>query len=362
MAGRLDMEQIVQKLKSERGEEITEALQTLIAYESDSTRLKERRILQELTLIENGRVYVKLLKQMFCCPPDKDAKEEQERLGFTELDGAHLRGSSTRALLHMARSKVVADFLTAHSGAKEMLHNVLLTILEQKIISKMDQGSSSVDLHLVLDVFLGLVSFVRTSREFRSIIISRGEIIQAAKWIFSPGFSAMADPAAEVFFLRETIALFLSMVSRYPETHDWLIDQGIVELASQMYKMQEKTPGESGDRIKRHIPLFFSNIIWQENGRRRLRETGAFSKLSEISALIQKAHRFVPLWMLFEKVLRDGEDSWLGEPVILKMLGKMLKKEIGDAAQEASESSLAYAQGGMPSAGQQPGQIPLDLR
>lgn len=177
------MEQIVQKLKSERAEQIMEALQTLTEYESDSTKSKETRLLQELTLIENGRVYVKLLKQAFCCPPDEKAKQEQERLGFTELDAAFLRGSSTRALMHMARSKVVADFLTAHSGAKEMLHNALLTILYQKIISKTNQESSDDDLQFVLDVFLGLISFVRTSRDFRSVIISRGEIMQSAKTI-----------------------------------------------------------------------------------------------------------------------------------------------------------------------------------
>lgn len=133
-------------------------------------------------------------------------------------------------------------------------------------------------------------------------------------------------------FLRETIALFLSMVSRYPETHAWLIDQGIVELASQMYKTQERKLGEREERLTRYIPFLFSNIIWQENGRRRLRESGAFNKLSEISALIQKAHNIVPFWMLLKSVLRDGEESWLGEPVILKMLGKMLKGEIGVAA------------------------------
>lgn len=140
MTGGLDMEQIVQKLKSERAEEVLEALHNFVFV---SNTLREMRILQELTLVENGRAYVKLTRQSFYCQPEKEETCEQERLGFSQRDSERLRGISIDAILHMARSKVVADFLTAHSGAKEMLHDLILDIFRGNIIATMGQNESS---------------------------------------------------------------------------------------------------------------------------------------------------------------------------------------------------------------------------
>jgi hypothetical protein len=223
------VEEYASKLMSGNMAEVNSVIESLEALriripEGPHVRLQLSRTLQELAAFKRGAVLTKLVEQVL--------------FASNGISSLQLEMFSSRALVKLAQSRVVAEFCLQGEGHAKLIATYL-TVQVQTLEGKSANAAAELAEMLCMNGLEGLVHFARASEVFRDHLKQQGELgLFPALERFLSEASVRSRSPFSIQKCREHIARLMVSLALNDDSQAWVLERGFFNILAAIYRCQ----------------------------------------------------------------------------------------------------------------------------